>query len=85
MYVDGDRWSTPDAGDPAPCFRQGDLVRVTWVRPEVAAADDGDTIRISAIEVRTETVALLSACCDLVSRSPPKRLDFALAEGPAEH
>ena len=73
MYVAPDHWSAPDEGDPPPCFRQGDLIRLAWVRPEVAVADGGATVRLSALEVRTEVVALLSACCDLVVRSPPKR------------
>ncbi len=73
MYVANDRWSVPESGDPPPCFRQGDLIRLPWVRPDVTVADAGTTIRISSIEIRTEVVALLSACCDLVVRSPPKR------------
>jgi hypothetical protein len=73
MYVAPDHWSAPDKGDPPPCFRQGDLVRVSWFRPEVTVADSGATVRLSSIEMRTEIVALLSACCDLVDRTPPKR------------
>lgn len=73
MYVVPDQWSAPDEGDPPPCFRQGDLVRLSWFRPDVSVADGGATVRLSAFEIRTEVVALLSACCDLVVRSPPKR------------
>jgi hypothetical protein len=73
MYVAPDQWSVPDEGDPPPCFRQGDLVRVSWFRPEVTVADNGATVRLSSIDMRTEVVALLSACCDLVDRAPPKR------------
>ena len=64
-------WSTPDPGDPPPCFRQGDLIVVQWLRPEFMTFE-GQHSRVS-VEVRTETVALVSACCDLVVRSPPKR------------
>lgn len=73
MYVAADRWSAPEEGDPPPCYRQGDLVRLSWFRPDVTVGDGGATVRLSALEVRTEIVALLSACCDLVVRSPPKR------------
>lgn len=73
MYVESDKWSVSDPGDPPPCFRQGDLIRLPWVRPEIVVADAGNTLRISSIEVRTEIVALLSACCDLVARTPLKR------------
>jgi hypothetical protein len=73
MYVARNEWSEPDEGDPRPCFRQGDLVRICWCRPEVTVADGGATVRLSSIEVRTEVVALLSACCDLVDRTPAKR------------
>ncbi len=34
MYVLHNMWSTPDPGDPPPCFRQGDLIVVQWLRPE---------------------------------------------------
>jgi hypothetical protein len=73
MYVAPDQWSVPDEGDPPPCFRQGDLVRVSWFRPEMNVTDNGATVRLTSIEMRTEVVALLSACCDLVDRTPPKR------------
>ena len=75
MYVAREQWSTPEEGDPPPCFRQGDLVRLTWVRPEATLTrqDTGVLVRISNLEVRTEVVALLSACCDLVIRPTPKR------------
>jgi hypothetical protein len=39
----------------------------------VTVADNGATVRLSSIDMRTEVVALLSACCDLVDRTPPKR------------
>ena len=71
MYVARAQWSQPDAGDPAPCFRLGDLVRVTWATVKV----DPPNPRAHAfhVELRTEVVALLSADCDLVDRTPPKR------------
>ena len=73
MHVETENWSVPEPGDPPPCFRQGDLVRLPWVRPDITVADAGSTIRVSSFEIRTEIVALLSACCDLVVRAPPKR------------
>jgi hypothetical protein len=73
MYVAAESWSTPDEGDPPPCFRQGDVVRLTWARPILQIRDAGATLRVDGLEVRTENVALLGACCDLVSRTPPKR------------
>jgi hypothetical protein len=77
MYVAEPDWSEPEEGDPPPCFRQGDLVRLRWVRPEIVVADQGDTLRVSAFEFREEVVALVSACCDLVIR-PEKRKGFLL-------
>ena len=73
MYVAREDWSNEEAGDPPPCFRQGDLVRLTWVRPEVQLLEGGTVVKITGFEVRTEAVALLGACCDLVIRSPAKR------------
>lgn len=75
MYVPREQWSVPELRDPPPCFRQGDLVRLTWVRPEVSSSTHGTgtAVRITNIEVRTEVVALLSACCDLVIHAQPKR------------
>lgn len=73
MYVDAGQWSVPDQGDPLPCFRQGDLVELTWARPQMSYRDNGTTVRLENLEVRTEIVALLGACCDLVNRAPPKR------------
>lgn len=44
---------------------------ITWVRPEMKVSPDG--VHLSALEVRTEPVVLLSTDCDLVNRKPPKR------------
>lgn len=77
MFVLPERWSVPDAGDPAPCFRQGDLVRLEWIwanpSPVAKRTHSGEAREVRGIEVRTEIVGLLSACCDLVDRKPPKR------------
>lgn len=72
MYVPQASWSIPDKGDPGPCFRQGDLVRLRYAQPDVVKADQ-ESFRLSMLDVRTEVVALLSTCCDLVYRQPLKR------------
>lgn len=71
MYVPHEDWSAPDPDDPPPCFRQGDLVILRWLAPDIKSLEK-DGWRVS-IDVRTELVAILSACCDLVMRTPPKR------------
>jgi hypothetical protein len=71
LYVERASWSEPGAGDPAPCFRQGDLVRLTWASVKVDPPTD--TVTALKLELRTETVVLLSADCDLVIREQPKR------------
>ena len=71
MYVARDQWSQPDAGDALPCFRQGDLVRVTWAAVQVDAPSGKN--QLFHVDLRTEIVALLSADCDLVDHERPKR------------
>lgn len=71
MYVALDQWSQPDPGDPPPCFRQGDLVQLTWATVKLDPATE--KVRGFKVELRTEVVVLLSADCDLVDRTPPKR------------
>ncbi len=78
MYVPQSDWSTPEPGDPSPCFRQGDLVRLQWMYcpsglPPQKKSHAGEVEEIGPVEFRTEVVALLSACCDLVNRTPQKR------------
>ena len=76
MYAPHDQWSVPEEGDPPPCFRQGDLLRLTWVRPEHSVVDGGRGVRME-LEVRPdEIVAVVGACCDLVLREPAKRKGF---------
>jgi hypothetical protein len=79
MYVDRASWSEPDPGDPSPCFRQGDVVRVSLLRPDVAVTQGGRGIKVNALETRVTDVVLVSACCDLVIRKPPKRLSALAA------
>lgn len=71
MYVPRGDWSAPEPGDPGPCLRQGDLVRVTWANVKL----DPPNSRVQGfhVEMRTEVVSVLSADCDLVDRMPPKR------------
>jgi hypothetical protein len=71
LYVPGDQWSKPEAGEQPPCFRQGDLVRITWAQVKLDPATK--TGRGIKVDLRTEIVALVSADCDLVDRNPPKR------------
>ena len=47
-------------------------MRLTWFRPDVTSAEGGAALRLSALEARTEVVALVSACCDLVFRQNRK-------------
>ena len=46
-YLPHDQWSQPEDGDPPPCFRQGDLIQVTWVRPDTTPADGGRAVRMT--------------------------------------
>lgn len=79
MYLPHDEWSQSEEGDPPPCLRQGDLVQVTWVRPDTSPSDGGKSLRMT-LEIRpSEIVALVGACCDLVLRDPPKRKGFLIA------
>ena len=71
MYVPADQWSKPEGKDPPPCFRQGDVVRLRWVQPELTI--DGNNVQVRALQIRDEPVALVSACCDLVNHRNPKR------------
>jgi hypothetical protein len=71
LYVARNQWSQPDPGDPLPCFRQGDLVRLTWAT--VKLDPPNEKVKGFKVELRTENVVLLSADCDLVDRTPPKR------------
>ena|SRR5580704_8936727 len=56
-YIPEAEWSTPETGDPPPCFRQGDVVLLTYVRPDVEVKD-ASSLRISSIDVLNEPVAL---------------------------
>lgn len=74
MFIPQADWSTPEADDPPPCFRQGDLVRVTWVWAQpspVASNTHGGSSQRVQTELRDEIVALLSTCCDLVNHKAP--------------
>jgi len=71
LYVARDQWSRPDPGDPSPCYRQGDLVRLIWATVKLEPPDA--KVTGFKVELRNEVVALLSADCDLVDRTPPKR------------
>jgi hypothetical protein len=71
VYLPRSEWSTPAENDPPPCFRQGDVVEMTWVHQEAVAVDGG--VRYTThIEPRLEDVVLVGTCCDLVIR-PDKR------------
>lgn len=72
MYLAREHWSEPDEDDPPPCFRQGDVVQLTYVRPDVEAVEKGRGQRFF-LELRTEPVVLVSTCCDLVLRPNQKR------------
>ncbi len=82
MYVPADQWSTPEGSDPPPCFRQGDVVRLTWVRPELHVKDEGRELQIRALEIRDEAVVLVSACCDLVDHKQAKRKGVLISPNP---
>lgn len=71
MYVGRDAWSAPEEGDPGPCFRQGDVVALDLVRPKLTLTERG--AQLSGLDVEKVQGVLLSYCCDLVPRKPPKR------------
>ena len=77
MYVARANWSQPEGTDPAPCFRQGDLVRIRWVHMDhslvVNTLHAGISERLPVAELREELVVLVGTCCDLVLHPNPKR------------
>ncbi|MCY1007780.1 hypothetical protein OV079_19925 [Nannocystis pusilla] len=80
MYLPQNEWSTPEEGDPPPCFRQGDLIEIDWVRLDYADATRDQTGTKFTVELRRrETVALVGTCCDLVLHKTPKRKGFLVS------
>ncbi len=75
MYVGREAWSTPDATDPPPCFRQGDVAFLKYAQVQLSTPT-GPTLENVTLETRREPVALLCSCCDLVVHEKQKRKGF---------
>lgn len=80
MYLPPAEWSIPDEGEPQPCFRQGDLIQIDWIRLDYATPTASQSGMKLSVELRKqEVVCLVSTCCDLVLHSPPKRKGFLVS------